>query len=124
MSEIQKADPATRRTSLLILGGGAAAGVILLTVAGSFRPAFQSWLEQAPRGRLTLATVVLAVITSAPLLGLAWYLWRLGRRIGLGERYPPPGYRVIRDTPVVAGALARRIGRLVQCWRPLSPRPH
>jgi multisubunit Na+/H+ antiporter MnhB subunit len=114
MREIQRADPAARRISLLTVGCVAVAGLVLIALAGSVRPELQSWLQREPRARLRLVMVVLVSMTSAPLLGFAVYFWRLGQRIRRADRYPPPGYRVTRDTPVVTGHAAQGRGQLVQ----------
>lgn len=52
-----------------------------------------------------------AAVLSAPLVALAVYLWSLGARVLRAGQFPPPGYRVIRDTPVVGGQAAVLRGR-------------
>jgi hypothetical protein len=47
---------------------------------------------------------------------LAGYCWHLGQRILRAARYPLPGMRVVRDTPVATGDAARRRGRLAQSF--------
>jgi len=37
---------------------------------------------------------------------VAAYLWLLGRKVLSAREFPPPGQRVIRDTPVVTGEAA------------------
>jgi hypothetical protein len=114
MGEIQRADPAALRLKLLVLGCAAVAGVVLISLACSFRPAFAAWAEEKPRARFRLVMEVAILLTSGPLFGLASYLWHFGRRIRRAERYPPPGFRVMRDTPVATGEAARRHGSRVQ----------
>ena len=46
----------------------------------------------------------------SPLIALAIYLWSLGAKL-LPEEFPPPGYRVICDTRIVAGQSAVMRGR-------------
>ena len=114
MGEIQRANPAALRLKLLVLGCAAVAGVVLISLARSFRPAFTAWVEQEPRARFRLVMEAAILLTSGPLLGLASYLWYFGRRIRRAERYPLSGFRVMRDTPVATGEAARRRGSRVQ----------
>ena len=39
------------------------------------------------------------------------YLWSLGAKVLRARQFPPPGYRVIRDTPVIGGQAAVLRGR-------------
>ena len=52
-----------------------------------------------------------AVVLSAPLVAFAVYLWSLGAKVLRARQFPPPGYRVIRDTPVIGGQAAVLRGR-------------
>jgi hypothetical protein len=53
----------------------------------------------------------LIVLCLLPLpIGAAW-MWSFGARVVRGNRHPPEGTKLIRDTPVVRGAVARRHGR-------------
>ena len=116
MTDIQKADPKARRTSLVIVGGGALLGVALIRLAGTLRPEFEAWVRQDMSFRPWMVMAVVTLLTAGPVLGLAGFLWRLGRRIVRAERYPPPGLAVLHDTPVVIGHAAARRGRLVQAF--------
>lgn len=116
MSEIQKADPNARRTGLLIIGVGTVLGVALITTAGELRSDLEDWVKEDPKVRLRMVMAALMLLTMGPVLGLAVYFWRLGERIVRAERYPPPGFRVVRDTTVVIGQAAGRRGRLMQVF--------
>jgi len=59
-----------------------------------------------------LVFLVLPALLLAPLLALAVYLWALGGRVVRAREFPPPGLRVIRDTPIVTGERAVSRGRL------------
>jgi hypothetical protein len=107
MAEIQRADPATRRRALL------AAVVIALAGWAAFF-VLQDWLaglEDADpvrvRRALESAMIWASWAACAPVAVLALWLWRAGGRVGRAGRYPPPGAKVIRDTPVVHGDAAR-----------------
>ena len=45
-----------------------------------------------------------------PVFVLATWMWLHGGRIRESRRYPPPGAKVIRDTPVAHGEVARARG--------------
>jgi hypothetical protein len=114
VGDIQKADPNARRAGLAIVGGGALLGFVLITIAGALRPAFEAWINQDVTVYLRIVIAMLTLLTTGPAVGMAGYLWRFGQRIVRAERYPPPGFRVMRDTPVQIGQAAVRRGRLVQ----------
>ena len=106
MPDIQKADPAARRIAMLMIVCGTIGGVLLLMGADRFRSSFEAWLQQDLRARTMLVVTMLCVVVTAPGLGVAWYLWRLGARVARSGRYPPPGLRVLHDTEIVTGAPA------------------
>ena len=114
MGEMQKADSAARRAALMMVGSGAVAGVVLISLGNLLRPAFEGWLEADPRSRFRTVAVALVSLTSGPLLVFASYMWHLGGRIRRAGRYPPLGFMIVRDTPVLTGAGARRRGRVLQ----------
>jgi hypothetical protein len=107
MPEIQPADPGARRRALI------GAGVIaVLGWAAYF--ALQDWLAhiRGPdparvREALEDALIWGSWAASLPVAAFAAWLWRLGVRVARAERYPPPGAKVIRDTPVLHGEQAR-----------------
>jgi hypothetical protein len=98
----------------VIVGCGMTVGIAVIVVASQLRPEFEAWVRQDLCARLKLVIAVLTLITVGPVLGLAGYCWHLGQRILRAAQYPPPGLRVVRDTPIVTGDAARRRGRLVQ----------
>lgn len=114
MREIHKADPVARRTALILLGCGAVVGVVAITVAKRLRPELEAWIEQDLVARLRLVVGVATLLAAGPTLGLAVYVWRMGRRIVSAQRLPPPGLRTVRDTRVVTGSAASYAGRLIQ----------
>ena len=62
---------------------------------------------------LRLATIILW-IGGLSLVGMGGWFWRLGRRINLADRFPPPGMKVIKDTRVRTGPKARALANLAQ----------
>jgi hypothetical protein len=59
-----------------------------------------------------LVFLLLAGLLLAPLLAFAAYLWSLGGKVVRAQEFPPPGRRVIRDTPLITGEKAVSRGRL------------
>ena len=110
MTEIRKADPRARRQAAWLLIAGTLVGVLLILGFGRYSGSLRTWIKSDPAAaadRLTLALVGLSIVLSAPAIAFAVYLWALGGRVLRAEEFPPPGYRVIRDTPVVGGQGAR-----------------
>ena len=117
MNEVQKADPEARRKAILLLIFAAALGGLLISGFDHIREPFHEWLQSDPaetarRARLALSVSML--VLSVPAIAFAVYLWLLGRKMLLAQQFPPPGYRVIRDTPVVRGAPAVSRGHAIQ----------
>jgi hypothetical protein len=117
MNELQKADPEARRKAILVLVFAAALGGLLISGFDHFREPLREWLQSDPaetarRARLALSVSML--VLSVPAIAFAIYFWLLGRKVLLAQQFPPPGYRVIRDTPVVRGAAAVARGHAIQ----------
>jgi hypothetical protein len=110
--EIQRADPAMRTFTAIVLGAATVVAIIVVY-------AFQRWLARATAGvpnpeliaqlRLWVAVTTTAIGTC--LLVLAAYSARLARMTIGEKRWPPQSMRVIRDTPVRRDANALAIGR-------------
>jgi hypothetical protein len=117
VSEIRKADPEARRRAILVVVFGAAIGALLIAGFEELRQPLHDWLmsdpAQTPR-RARLVIALSAVLLAAPLITFAVYLWLLGVKVVRAQQYPPPGLRVIRDTPVVSGPGAVTRGQAIQ----------
>jgi len=59
-------------------------------------------------------TAIVAWVAGPSFVGLGVWLWWIARRINRGGRFPPPGMKVIRDTPVRTGDRAKGLARLAQ----------
>ena len=113
-SEVQKADPRAQRSAVAALICGLVVGALLIIAAPRLRPGFESWVREDPETRLQLVLAGLGFVAIAPLFGLAAYLGDVSRRIDRSGRYPPPGLRLIKDTPVLTGGAAAQRARLVR----------
>ena len=119
MSEIRRADPALRRQVLLGLLLALLVGAGLIAGFERHRIPIHDWLLSelaAPAQGVPVAFVLLVVILVTPLLALAGGLWALGRRIMRAREFPPPGMRVVRDTPVITGAAAATRGWILKAF--------
>src|SRR5262249_12284723 len=112
LMDVRQADAGFRRLAVGVLVAGVCAGAVLIQLVERYRGALAEWVradagQSAQRVELILATF--AVLLVAPLVAMAAYLSLLGRRTARTGEYPPPGFRVIRDTPIVRGheALSR-----------------
>lgn len=103
---IERADLATRRTTLIILLALCAPVLLMLRSAES--QSVQVFAEQP--GLLLAVAAVVSLLMLVP-LGL---LWRLALRIQRSERFPPPGEKLLRDTRVRTGATALRYARFLK----------
>jgi hypothetical protein len=117
MNEVQKADAEARRKAILVLIFAAALGGLLLSGFDHFGAMFREWLTSEPAETARRAKQVLSVsilVLSVPVITFAIYFWLLGKKVLLAQQFPPPGYRVILDTPIVRGAAAVTRGHAIQ----------
>ncbi len=108
--EVQRADPATRTRALVAI-----ALIAVLGWAAYF--ALQDWLARLAgaepahmRESLERALVWGSWGAMLPVTVLAGWLWQYGARVGRAGRFPAPGAKVVRDTPVLHGDPARLRG--------------
>jgi hypothetical protein len=115
--DVRRADAAFQRFAIAVLVVGTCVGVVLIGIADRYRGVLADWVR-ADAGqstqRIGLIFGVFAVLLVAPLVAMAAYLSSLGRRTVLSGEYPPPGSRVIRDTPIARGSEAFSRGRVLQ----------
>ena len=92
--QVVRGDPALRRRAIWLLLSAAVLGAFALTVVSaqlrevSAAATMQRWLWSA------------VGLASGGSLVFGGYLARLAQRVFRTGQYPPPGQRVIRDTPV------------------------
>ena len=106
MTEVRRADPAARRQAVVLVVLGAVVGALLILGFERYRTPLRDWLLSEPGElgyRVRLVFFLSAAVLSAPLVAFAVYLWSLGAKVLRARQFPPPGYRVIRDTPSSVG---------------------
>ena len=114
MTEFRRADPAARRHAVLLVAAAAVIGVLLIAGFERYRIPLRDWILADPGtapDRIKAVLFLLAALLSVPLLAFAVYLWALGARVIRAREFPPPGLRLIRDTPVITGEAALSRGR-------------
>jgi hypothetical protein len=119
MRDLQRADPAARRQAVRFLVVGAVVGAVLIAGLERYRTPLQEWLLAEPDravARLRLVVLLLGISMSVPLCGLGAYLWSLGGKVVRARQFPPPGQRVVRDTPLLTGQAAESRGRLLKVF--------
>src|SRR4030095_16605742 len=125
MTEVRRADPAARRQAVLLVVFGTVVGALLILGLEHYRTPLRDWLLGEPgerARRVKLALSLTATLLSTPLVAFAAYLWSLGARVARAGGFPPPGYRVIRDTSVIVGpaavlqGVASKLSRSVWGW--------
>src|SRR5689334_1869477 len=103
MTEIQQADPRARRAAIGCIAVGTILGAAAISLFESYR--------QSLFTRVGVVCLLLIALCTPMFLFAAW-MWRYSVRIVRTNRHPPEGARLLRDTPVVRGATARRYGLL------------
>jgi hypothetical protein len=109
--EIVRADPAMRRTALLVGGGMVVALVVAIVSAPRFLGSLSTLSQASPaEAVLSFAAFVVPIVALVVVAGVD--ATRRSLSTYRGGRFPPRGMRVLRDTPVVEGRPARAIGIL------------
>lgn len=117
LMNVRRADPAFRRLAIVVLAAGTCAGALLIAAFERYRGALIDWVRVDPvrsSDRIELIFFLFALLLSAPLVAMAVYLSSLGGRAVAAGEFPPPGCRVIRDTPIISGDQAVSRGRWLQ----------
>jgi hypothetical protein len=114
MTEVRKADPGARRQAVVLGILGVIVGALLIVGFERCRAPLRDWLLSEPGKlayRLNLVLFLSAAALTAPLIVFATYLWSFGTKVVRTGEFPPPGYRVMRDTPIIGGPAAVSRGR-------------
>jgi len=103
MPQIRTAGPIARRRAIIAL--------IAVAVAGALA---YLWLEQWLGNLETSDPDVARAALAGALLWASCAMALIIAALRRAERFPPPGAKVTRDTPVVTGSAARTRGLLLQ----------
>jgi len=113
--EIVPADPVLRRRVLLVLLAMVAIGAAAIHYAPAalheiFRVARESPAEAERRARILMFALIGPMTLGSLIVGID--VVRTALRALETRRFPPPGARVLRDTPVIRGSRARLVAAL------------
>ena len=115
--EVRRADAGFRRLAIGLVAAGTCAGAVVISVFDRYRDGLADWVRADPARfaqRIELLFAVFAVLLLTPVVAMAVYLSSLGGRTVRTREFPPPGARVIHDTPVLNGDRAVSRGRWLQ----------
>ena len=114
VNDVRRADATLPSQVLFYLILGTCVGALLIIGLERYRIPLRDWMMQEPAQRLKHFFLLLAAILTGPLIAVAVYVWTLGKKIIRVREFPPPGLRVLRDTPIIMGEKAIARGRLLQ----------
>ena len=109
-NEIVPADKKLRARTVLV---AVLLGLLALVALWVFRGTLTELDELADRdldavvAKMTRVAAVVSLVGGLGLVGLGGWCWWLGHRIYRSGRFPPPGMKVMTDTPIRTGAKAR-----------------
>lgn len=110
--EIHRADPRARRNAIIVVLVAGIAGAAILHAFGGSAEDLRAWVERDVERAGKTLFALMALGFSAPMLGLAFWVWRFAAQINRAGRYPPPAAKLTRDTRVRTGASAMAVARL------------
>ena len=108
--EIVKADPGLRRQMLLVLLLIVAIGLFALEWVPKEMATILAIARESPAEARARTVLLLGALVAPPvLLGMVAGVDTIRRSVSTfrTDRFPPPGMRVLRDTPVLRGRSAR-----------------
>ena len=117
MTDLQRADPAARRKAIIIIIISAIVGSLLILTFESYQAQLYDWLlsdHGKLEYRLRILFTLAAVFGAIPLFAFSAYLWSLSCKVSNSQRYPLPGQRVIRDTPIHEGQATKTRVRVLK----------
>ena len=117
MTDVQRADSAARRKAITIVIISAIVGSLLIVVFETYRAQLYEWLlsdHEKLANRLRILIILTAGFGTITLFAFSVYLWSFGCKVSNYQRFPLPGQRVIRDTPILEGQAALMRGRVLK----------
>ncbi len=116
--KIEPASPILRRNTAIALGVIAVLLAGLLYFVEQQLPVLlnESLLDESPEAltRQLNGLIIALAVLSLPMAVPLWLMWSLANRAQKAERFPPPGTRVVRDTPIREGREAQRYARFLK----------
>ena len=117
MTDVQRADSATRRKTITIVIISAIVGSLLIVVFETYRAQLYEWLlsdHEKSAHRLRILIILTAGFGAITLFAFSVYLWSFGCKVSNYQRCPLPGQRVIRDTPILEEQAALTRGSVIK----------
>jgi hypothetical protein len=114
---ILRADPVARRRAIAIVSVSAVLGVAALLWVESILAEVTALADEDLKRALLVAARLLKSLSlfgALALLGAAAQLYRISMKVMQERRYPPVGMAVVRDTRLLEGDVAVRLGRFGQ----------
>jgi len=113
--EIVPADKRLRRRVLCCAGLMTVGGLLMLTILYRLLDvppdATEQELKSAGDHAVRFVTIM-AWLTGLSFVGIGLWFLGVGHRIRRSGQFPPPGMKVMNDTPVRTGAKARKVANL------------
>lgn len=113
----RRANPAIRKLAVAVVLAVAMAGMLFTVCCLRVESVIQSWITAEPQTvshRIKIVLAIIDALISLPLFVFSCYFWRLGARVIRDQAYPPAGYRMLKDTPVITGPKAMVRGRAIK----------
>jgi hypothetical protein len=116
LDKVQSADRGARRKAIWVVGVTTLLGGCVIIAFEYFQSDLQDWLARniGYLVRHPVLVFLVGLAFASPVVVAGIYLLELGSRAVRTRRFPPPGYAVVRDTPVHHGVQAIRRGRIIQ----------
>lgn len=117
MANVQKADPVARRKAIIIFIISALGGSLLILIFESYRAPIYDWLlsdDGDLAHRLRILIMLAAAFGALAPLAFSMYLWAFGCKVSNYRRFPLPGQKVIRDTPILERQAAMTRGSVLK----------
>lgn len=110
-------DPKARQWVIIFLVVMFGLGLLLHLGINAYFENLQDLAAESPASAIQKVMFVLSGVLVAWLLGalaISIYLHRFARRVFSSQQFPPPGTRVIKETPIIRGQAALRRAKIIQ----------
>ena len=113
---VMRSDKKYRMMVILLLLGMVGIGIGLILFTNTYIHELERVAQQAPeqaRRNTSLLLLGMTMLAGLPAVGIGTYVIYLGHRIRITEQIPPPDTRVVVDTTVITGKVARVRGLIL-----------